>query len=306
MQPGAKAVEREGKATVSRVVDSKLAVLGSPISHSRSPRIHEAAYAELGLAWSYDAIDVSEGEFDAFISGRGSEWLGFSVTMPLKRKAFEISTTVDAAASATTSVNTLKRLDNIWAGFNTDVPGIETCVMQLKLTKMRSAVVLGAGATAASVIYALGQMGFETIFVVARRRTQADELVSRFETASTSIRSVQLPTDSTDADRSLRLQTLIAGADLLINTLPGEVVSHFPLIESLAPLPALFDISYDPWPSPLSARWDEAKVPYVHGLDLLVQQALLQVRIFVHGDAGIPLPREEGVLRAMHLASMKE
>ena len=63
----------------------RCAVLGSPISHSLSPVLHRAAYAELGLDWAYDACEVREDQLAGFLDGLDETWRGLSLTMPLKR-----------------------------------------------------------------------------------------------------------------------------------------------------------------------------------------------------------------------------
>ena len=61
----------------------RAAVLGSPIAHSLSPVIHRAAYAHLGLGWSYQAVELQPDGFDDFVNGLDDSWRGLSVTMPL-------------------------------------------------------------------------------------------------------------------------------------------------------------------------------------------------------------------------------
>ena len=73
----------------------KCAVLGSPIEHSLSPVLHRAAYAELGLRWTYQAIDVEERELRDFIDGLDRSWRGLSLTMPLKRTVMPLLDVVD-------------------------------------------------------------------------------------------------------------------------------------------------------------------------------------------------------------------
>lgn len=281
-----------------------MAVLGSPIAHSRSPRIHRAAYDQLELPWTYEAIDIKENSLEAHLREADARWRGFSVTMPLKRKAFEIATWTDAAAIATRSVNTLLRQDDGWLGFNTDVPGIVHCVETLNLDGHQSAVLLGAGATATSAAYALCEMGFSSVTVVARRMEQAKALCSELNPGSTTLRALQFPEANADAQVIRDFQGEVLASQLLINTLPGSVSAALPLGSGGAPLPALFDINYDPWPTALCGRWQEAGAPFVDGLRLLVEQALLQVRIFSTGDMQNPLPNESAVLRAMQQASV--
>ena len=68
----------------------RCAVLGSPIAHSLSPVLHRAAYAELGLDWKYEAIEVKENGLEAFLDDLTDEWRGLSLTMPLKRVALDL------------------------------------------------------------------------------------------------------------------------------------------------------------------------------------------------------------------------
>ena len=63
----------------------RAAVLGHPVAHSLSPALHRAAYSALGLDWTYDAVDVTSSDLPGFLDGLGPEWVGLSLTMPLKR-----------------------------------------------------------------------------------------------------------------------------------------------------------------------------------------------------------------------------
>ncbi|MEY4743952.1 MAG: hypothetical protein RIR34_1291, partial [Actinomycetota bacterium] len=104
-------------------MERKLSVLGSPIGHSKSPDIHSAAYRVLGLDWDYERNEVRKGGLVSFMEGLTPDWLGLSITMPLKEEAFRFATSVDRAANATKAVNTLVRNETGWAGYNTDVFG---------------------------------------------------------------------------------------------------------------------------------------------------------------------------------------
>ncbi|MES1170242.1 MAG: hypothetical protein ABUL47_06105, partial [Leifsonia sp.] len=89
---------------------ARLAVLGSPIAHSQSPVLHRAAYDVLGLDWSYEAIEVGDGELAPFVAGRDASWRGLSLTMPLKRDILPLLASrtelVDQAGSANTALFT--------------------------------------------------------------------------------------------------------------------------------------------------------------------------------------------------------
>ena len=85
----------------------RAAVLGSPIAHSLSPALHRAAYASLGLRWTYEAIEVDEAGLAGFLAGLDRSWAGLSLTMPLKEEAARLLADVDPTARALRSVNTV-------------------------------------------------------------------------------------------------------------------------------------------------------------------------------------------------------
>src|SRR3954471_15336446 len=161
----------------------RCAVLGDPIEHSLSPMLHRAAYAALGLDWTYDAVQVPHGRLAAYVDGLGPEWRGLSLTMPLKREVVPLLTSQDDWTRVSGVANTLL-LDERGGrhGLNTDVPGAEAALAQATDSHLRHAVVLGGGATAASVVLALAERGLEQATLAVRDPARAAgtvEVVSR-------------------------------------------------------------------------------------------------------------------------------
>ena len=265
----------------------RLAVLGSPIAHSQSPAIHAAAYAQLGLAWSYGRDELLPAQLADYLAARDTGWRGFSLTMPLKEQAYRLAAIHDPIASASGVVNTLLRLDSDtqrWAGFNTDVPGLARALEHQALD-VRHTVVLGAGATAVSAVLAAQQLGATRVTIAARRIEAAQALAERLGGEAVTLGSAEM-------------QAHQAQATLVISTVPSTAPVSLLLADAWAAVP-LFDVVYDPWPSPL-AEWWRARDGQAHsGEAMLVEQALLQVRIFVNGDPGSPLEAEERVHGAM-------
>jgi shikimate dehydrogenase len=135
----------------------RLAVIGDPVDHSRSPKLHEAFLAAAGLAGSYERIQVRAGEGASSIDAlRAKGYLGLNVTTPLKEEAFARAQRHDALALATGSVNTLLLSETI-AGFNTDGAGTLGVLADAGLRRLAGArvLVLGAGPTARAAIAAL-------------------------------------------------------------------------------------------------------------------------------------------------------
>lgn len=282
-----------------------LAVLGSPITHSKSPAIHSAAYRELGLAWSYGREELRAEQLEGFLAARSRGWRGFSLTMPLKEEAHRLASVRDPVADESGVVNTLLRLDSErqpWAGFNTDVGGLAAAVRNAGLDAS-STIVLGSGATAVSAVLAARRLGARHVEVVARNVTAVSNLVARF--GDTQEPGLETPMHMSGTllphvAHLLREPTTEA-ATLVISTLPGTAARDLVLPDRVTAIP-LFDVAYDPWPSPLAKRWREFGGEAHSGMGMLVEQAILQIRIFVNGDPGVPLVSEDRVRAAMNAA----
>jgi shikimate dehydrogenase len=272
----------------------RLAVLGSPIAHSLSPALQGAAYRTLGLDWDYGIQEVGSDGLAAFVSGLGPEWRGLSLTMPLKRTVLPMLDAIDPVAEVTGAANTVL-LDRSGgsrriSGFNTDVYGVARSLRDAGLERVRTARVLGGGATAGSVIAALADMGAARILVSVRDVARAADLVELGRRLGT---RVVLHAFGDGADRAEEPPAVVA------STLPAsaDVSVEFP--DEVCRNAVLFDVVYAPWPTPLAARWLAAGGTVVPGIDMLIHQALLQVRIFVGGGPGMVLPDEPAVLAAM-------
>ncbi|WP_258797058.1 shikimate dehydrogenase [Protaetiibacter mangrovi] len=265
----------------------RLAVLGSPIAHSRSPQLHLAAYRVLGLEWSYDRVDVDDAGLAGFLAGLGPEWRGLSLTMPLKRRVAELVPDVDEVARRTRQGNTiLLEAGAPVRAFNTDVHGIVQAFADAGLAAATRGTVLGGGSTAESAAVALRRLGAEVTVAV---RDVAKVL------ASGTFDDCRVVSLGHEAD------AVLAESDAVVSTIPPH--AEFPVeVPALHPAQTLLDVAYAPWPTPLAGAWHAAGGRVVHGLEMLLHQAVHQVRIFVSGDPSSPLPDEDAVIRAMRAA----
>ena len=139
---------------------NRLAVIGQPIAHSRSPAIHNAAFAALGLQdeWTYEAIEASPREFAGLVrslSERG--FVGANVTVPHKREALRVADEASAAASEIGAANTLSFARAAIRADNTDGPGFLAALPASPGD--RRSLVLGAGGAARAVVWALVREG---------------------------------------------------------------------------------------------------------------------------------------------------
>ncbi|MEO6116237.1 MAG: shikimate dehydrogenase [Pseudolysinimonas sp.] len=267
-----------------------LGVLGSPVAHSKSPRLHSAAYRVLGLPWSYSAVEVVEGSLGAFLNTCDETWRGLSLTMPLKREVLPMLVSRSKLVDTVGAANTVL-FDDAGGlhGFNTDVAGIVAALADHGVSSLESVQILGAGATAASVLAAVAQLGATRAHVSARdpERAQALEPLAAALGVSLTIRRLGI------MDRSLIVPSAI------ISTLPGSSEHGLVYPEAVREGAVLLDVAYEPWPSALAAAWTAVGGTVVSGLEMLLHQAIGQVRIFVTGAEGGALPNELQVIAAM-------
>lgn len=271
----------------------RAAVLGSPIEHSLSPVLHRAAYQELGLGdRSYDRFEVDEDALPGFIARLGPEWAGLSLTMPLKRAIIPLLDAVSDTAASVETVNTVVFTeDGRKVGDNTDIPGLLAALSEQGVEKVESAAVLGAGATASSALAALARICTGEVTAYVRSEARAAEMREWGERLGVDVRT---------ADWSRAAEAL--AAPLVIATTPAGATDELAASVPAAP-GTLFDVLYDPWPTPLAAAWTHRGGKLLGGLDLLVHQAVLQVELMT-GCPTAPLAAMraagEAALRARH------
>ena len=268
----------------------KAAVLGSPIAHSLSPVLHHAGYVALGLdGWTYTAIECAEAGLPALIASCGSGWAGLSLTMPLKRAVLPLLDTVDPVAADTGGANTVVFGGNRRHGYNTDVAGMVAALAEAGVTAPKSAVILGAGATACSALAALRDLGLTTVTVAVRDPARAGGLQTVAERLRVAVTLQAL------ADQGAGQ---LPPPDLLISTVPASapdfLAEHY---VAGVPAPAcVFDVVYAPWPTRLAQAAQDAGATVVGGFELLLHQAAGQFELMTgHQPAPLAAMRTAGL-----------
>ena len=260
----------------------KLAVLGQPISHSRSPAMHTAALAELGLAdqWSYEAIEVAPEDFDERLRAMpGEGFVGANVTVPHKLAALAIADEASEAARAIGAANTLSFADGRIAAENTDATGLLDALPESP--SGARALVLGAGGSARAVVWALVNGGAE-VTIWNRTPQKAERLAHEFGASAA---------EAVD----------VGGFDLLVNattvgmgasTKASSDLESFPVdADALGERHQLVDLAYGAVQTELvrAARARGARV--VDGLEVLVRQGAASLRIWTGLDPPIEVMR---------------
>ena len=239
----------------------KYAVLGSPIQHSLSPKIHNLVFSRLASDASYESFEVRD-NLEQFLLEK-PDFAGFSLTMPLKDQAFSFAKSLSPLAIRTRSVNTLLRTEDGYKGFNTDVFGIQMAVNQ----DPQEIAVLGSGATARSALAAYGDA---KKVIYARNEQLADELASEFDATVVSL-----------ADA--------LNKELVISTLPKGILPE--LISGQKPLQTILDVAYTNPKIPAKR--------YISGLEMLIHQAIYQQRIFHFASEETALRNESELIEEL-------
>jgi shikimate dehydrogenase len=239
-------------------------VLGAPIGHSLSPALHRAAYASAGLDWTYDPVEVRSEELAGFLACLDGSWRGLSLTMPLKRVVVPLLDELTDRAGQAQAANTVILEDGRRTGHNTDIPGAAAALRERYAGPVTSAVILGGGATASSTLLALADLGCGQVTLLVRDEGRAAE------TLRAAARHPKRP------DVDVRpLGTPPPPVDVLVSTIPAAAQSS-QVVAAAEHVPVVFDVVYDPWPTPLAGFAEREGRTLVAGLDLLVHQAVLQ------------------------------
>lgn len=255
-------------------------VIGSPVRHSLSPAIHNAAYEACGLDWVYVALEVAPLEAArAFAGMRALGIAGLSVTMPHKEAAFEAVDELTPAARAMRAVNCVHLVGDRLVGHNTDGDGFVDSLRadaSVDPAGLRVAV-LGAGGAARSVVEALARNGAADIAVVNRTLGRAGEAA----VLAGSVGRIGGPAD-------------ISGADLVVNaTSVGMGGGALPLeVSLLRHGQVVADLVYHPLDTALLQAAREVGAQAVDGLGMLVHQAARQFALWTGTQAPV------GVMRA--------
>ncbi|WP_367138912.1 shikimate dehydrogenase [Saccharothrix sp. HUAS TT1] len=272
------------------MVARRAAVIGSPVAHSLSPVLHNAAFAALDLAdWTYSRVECEADGVADLVGGLDPSWAGLSVTMPNKRAALAVAATATPRAVQVGAANTLVPAAGGWRADNTDVDGVLGALRAVcGFTSGTRAVLLGAGGTATAALVALASVGVRSVSLVVRSVSRAAEAESCASRLGLALDVVTWD----DAD----FTALASETDVLVSTVPPEATE--PVATALAGAPCVLDVIYHPWPTPLARAVGERGRDLATGLDMLLHQAFGQAEQFT----GLPAPRE-AMRRALRAAT---
>ena len=250
----------------------QLGLIGYPLGHSLSPKIHTAALKASGLNGSYSLFPIApedkQGLKDLLARVRSGEITGLNVTIPHKQNVIELMDDLTPTAKAIGAVNTIYMRENKLIGDNTDAPGFLADLKQFlnsSFTIPHSALVLGAGGSSRAVVYALLNDGWN-VTLAARRIEQAQQLANSFSGYTLQV-----------SDFS---SFFIHHSSLLVNTTPLGMTPNTetsPLPENviLSKHTFIYDLVYNPRETKLVRDARAQGLSATTGLGMLIEQAAL-------------------------------
>jgi shikimate dehydrogenase len=266
----------------------KIVLLGSPVAHSFSPAIQNAAFETAGLDYRYEAMDVPPEELAVTITGmRANGWLGANVTIPHKEAVLPLLDEIHQSAVQTSAVNTIVNKDGHLVGHNTDLQGfMRDLQSHWQIPRAGRSLILGAGGGARAAAFGLAQEGLD-LLLIARTATRAEKVaqdIRRNFTVEVGI----LPWAGESFMSAASQCSLIVNATPL-GMKPDNQTSPWPGDVRLPPSAFIYDMVYSPRDTLLLKQAQQSGLRAVSGSGMLLEQAALSYELW----AGHRAPRAQ-------------
>ncbi|SFJ18823.1 shikimate dehydrogenase [Halobacillus dabanensis] len=255
----------------------KLGLIGHPIGHSLSPWIHNQLMDQQGIEGKYELLDIHPDEFDEKMKALKQKDLhGFNVTVPYKEKVIPYLDVLDKSAEQLGAVNTVKKTESGWVGYNTDGQGF---VHSLRarfpdlFEKGKKALLLGSGGAARGIYEALSRTELDTVDVANRTMIRAEELIN------------QIPVNSQAAAITLEQAMHSVGEyDLVVQTttvgMSPDINNTILSLEHLTKGTVVSDIVYRPMKTKFLEEAEKRGARLHYGHEMLLQQAVYAFQIW--------------------------
>jgi shikimate dehydrogenase len=287
------------KASADERVTRLYAVLGWPVAHSRSPAMHNAAFAALGLDAVYVPLAVPPDKLPAAVEAiRTLGLAGVNVTLPHKSTIMPLLDELEPVAVAIGAVNTVVLQGEKLLGTNTDAQGLVRSLEQAAVGVQGARVVIvGAGGAARASVVGLAQAGAQQILVAARRKPLAEALVSELSAHAGSCKLLA-------SDLGAELERACGQATLLLQATSATLAQNpdAPSFAAALPLQALpkaavvCDLVYQPLRTSVLERARALGLTTVDGLGMLLHQGALALQRWTGRQPPLG-PMREALLR---------
>jgi len=251
-------------------------LIGHPIGHSLSPKLHNSLYGKYNLDYVYLAFDIPPDDVGKAVEAlKILGFKGFNVTIPHKEKVIWFLDSLDTEAAIIGAVNTVKMENGKLIGYNTDGMGFVDSLKRRGIEpKDKVVLVLGAGGSARAICVYLLKEGIKELYIYNRTKERAVELIRHLERFFPNVSIKYLAKEDMGDVKP----------DLLVNTTPLGMWPHTHLmpVEDYDFLPgmAVVDIVYNPIETAFLNKARRAGCVTINGLDMLVGQAIKAIEIW--------------------------
>jgi shikimate dehydrogenase len=273
-----------------------IGIIGDPVSHSLSPRMHNAAFAALGLDYTYVPLPVRAEDVGAAVKGLSA--LGFrgaNVTIPHKGAVLPYLDTLSEDARLAEAVNTIVVESDGLAGHNTDVEGVRGTLLEVAgagpdggALAGRAALVFGAGGAGRAAALALARLGMR-LTIVNRTAAAAERLTALIAAAEPAVSCRALALSELTAGDVARQRVVVNATSL---GMPGRGKVPAPLADTVTAGQIVFDVVYASAPTELVAAAQARGAVTVDGLSMLVRQAAAAFRLWTGEAAPLEVMRD--------------
>lgn len=265
-----------------------LGIIGTPVEHTLSPKMHSYMAQKAGMDTSYLAFDVQPDKLGAVVQAAlDMGALGFNITSPHKIEVMQYLYDIDPEAALMGTVNTIVNRDGRWYGYNTDGDGfVDSLILEGVEVAGRDILILGAGGSARSVAYKFARKGAASITISGRTPQKTRAILDVLE---------QHTDTAVSDDMEMR-----AGYDIVVNSTPlgmhpHEGVNPFARYDLLKPGAAVCDLIYNPKYTQFLLDGQKYGARLVNGLNMLVLQGIYAYKLFT----GAQFSDEGGLYREL-------
>ncbi len=259
-----------------------LGIIGNPLNHSLSPRLHSYFLSKANLNGGYVCFEIEEDEIlSIFDILKKYNFTGLNVTVPYKEKVLKYLDVVTGDANEIGSVNTIKiEKSGKLLGFNTDSFGFNEMMIRNGVNpENQTVMVLGSGGSALTVLHTLKNYNYKKIILLARNLKKAEEILNKLQINNIEIFNFEFLNKRRECD-------------IIINTISlGLKGENFLDMSKVYCNNAAIDLQYKPYTTPFLMEFKNTRIKKINGLEMLILQGYKAFQIWT--DANIQVQTDK-------------
>ncbi len=271
-----------------------LGLIGSPVEHSVSPVMHQAAIDHLNIAYVYLSFDVSHEDLKSAIEGlKALKAAGINVTIPHKERVIDYMDYLSDDAEAIGAVNTIEFRDGKLIGHNTDAEGFSKSFYESFSRHLsgKKIAIIGSGGAARAVAYQASKENADSVYILSRNEVKGISILEMAERISVSCKGFYIPLNSPEC------KEIFEGVDILVNASP---IGMYPNVDDIPPIDLdrlpndaiVCDLVYNPPMTELLKAAAARRLKGMNGLGMLLHQGAISFRIWTGIYPPIDVMRE--------------